>query len=72
MAIVKTKICLRCREIQICDCPGNAIWIPVEMDYEELRKLLPRGERAIGKPIISADVLAKHIKITEITTVKDK
>ncbi len=67
MAKVITKICLRCREIQICECPGNAVWIPLEMDYEELRALLPRGERAIGKPTISADVLAKHIEITEIT-----
>lgn len=70
MAKVHTRLCLRCREIQICECPGNAIWVSIEMDYEELRKLLPKGERAIGKPIISADVLSKHIEITHIDDTK--
>lgn len=70
MAKVHTRLCLRCREIQICECPGNAIWVPIEMDYEELRKLLPRGEGAFGKSIISADVLAKHIEITNIDDTK--
>jgi hypothetical protein len=38
------------------------------MDYEELRKLLPRGEKARGKPVISAETLLKHIELTNINT----
>lgn len=68
MIKVHTSLCLRCREIQICSCPGNAIWVPIEMDYEELRKLLPRGEKARGKPVISAETLLKHIELTNINT----
>lgn len=66
MVKVHTRLCLRCRELQICECPGNAIWVPVEMDYEELRKILPR-ENANGKPLISAETLIKHIKLTSLT-----
>ncbi len=72
MIKVHTRLCLRCREVQICECPGNAIWVPIEIDYEELRKLIPRGEKAYGKPVISAETLVKHIELTHIKGDKDE